>query len=361
MIDTTSPRAEQSVGAIVLAGVYCWSGSPFDQLRPRPLLPVALSPLVMHVLDWLSGGGITETTICANGSTPVLRHHLDNSYRSSMRVQYYEDGSPRGAAGCVKDAGALTDAEVFLVTDGTSIPTADIAGLLQHHRETGAAMTVVARRCLTKLSGQPQRQPTGTYVVNRDVLDAVPATSYQDIKENLIPRLYAQGRHIALYSVDDVSPRVLSAGGYLALNRWMVERMAARLNQSEGTADTTRTVIAHPTARVSDEATVVGPVVLGAGARIRSSAVVVGPTIIGAGTTVGEGAVVTRSVVWEDCTIGERAVLDQCLLADEACVEPETTLRQVLHLTVPDRADSLQALAARRLERPVRTFKAALS
>jgi NDP-sugar pyrophosphorylase family protein len=93
--------------------------------------------------------------------------------------------------------------------------------------------------------------------------------------------------------------------------------------------------VAHGTAEVDPEATLVGPILLGPGVRVERGAVIVGPTTVGPQTTVGEGVVLSRSVTWSRCQIGRGAVVDRCLLGDETHVPPETTL--IGALRVPGR------------------------
>lgn len=311
----------RNVGGIVLAGTYHWSGSPFEELKARPLLPVVLRPIIGHVLQWIDKSGISETTICANGSTSALQRHFESGYSSTLALRYHEDGTPRGAAGCVKDAANQSEADTFVVTDGASIPTSDIRDLVAHHIDRQAELTVVAHKRLPSGSSTPEYYPTGTFVFDRSVLDSIPATSFHDIKESLIPRLYREGRRIELFEVGDMSPRVRNAESYLALNRWMLERFA-----------TSAELVTHPTAWIDKSATIIGPVVLGAGVRVHGSATIVGPSVIGAGTTVRSGATVARSITWDDCVIGERSFVDQCVVAERAAVGDGETLAGVLRV-----------------------------
>lgn len=339
------------VSGIVLAGSYQWTGSSFEQLRVRPLLPVALKPIIGHVLDWFEAAGIRETIICANGSTSAIRRHLDESYPSALNISYHEDGTPRGAAGCVKDAAEQSEADVFIVTDGATIPTADVTRLVEKHVASQAALTIVVHRSTSAFSDTPQFHPTGTYVFERQVLDSIPATSFHDIKENLIPKMYRDGLHIELFEVEDASPRVFNADAYLALNRWMMARASTLHNQ--GAKPQPSEPVAHPTAWVDKTAILVGPVVLGADVRVHASATIVGPCVIGAGTVVHAGASVARSITWDGCTIGENAFVDQCVLADHASVAPRETISGVLRLATTE--------ARRGFRRPATVRKAGLS
>jgi NDP-sugar pyrophosphorylase family protein len=324
-------ESSHDVAAIVLAGTYQWTGSPFDEIQPRPLLPVALRPLIDYTIEWLDSAGVGQTTVCANGSTAAIKNYLDSRNQLRLRLDYHADKSPRGAAGCIKDAAAQMSAKTLIVSDGTSIPRVDIAKLLEHHRRSGAAITIVVCRAAGREGHVQGFEPTGTYAFEREVLDLVPATSFHDIKENLIPSVHRAGRHIEVFEVSEASPRVLNAASYVAANRWMAERLAAASKEMQARQDDGIShVDAHPTVWIDESATIVGPVVLGRGVRVHGSAVIVGPTVVGAGTVIGPGAVLTRSVTLDNCTIGEGAVVDQCLLAESATVSPRASLSGVL-------------------------------
>jgi mannose-1-phosphate guanylyltransferase len=302
---------------IVLAGEYHWAASLFHELRPRPLLPVAGTPIIDYVLRWFRTGGIHDTIICANGSTSALRRYLNDGRRLAMDVNYYEDGTPRGAAGCVRDAAQKSQAQTLIVTDGGSIPVFDLKALLAHHREREAALTIAVYP--RGSAGVQQYEPVGVYVFEREVLEAVPATSFQDIKEALIPKLHLQGHRVEAFPVRDRSPRVLNADSYLAVNHWMTRRLTAEPGASNQVVSG-RDVSVHETARM------IGPVVLGDGVRVGPGATIVGPTCLGEGTEIGAEAVITRSVTWTDATIEAQAVVDSCILADRTRVAGGATL-----------------------------------
>jgi NDP-sugar pyrophosphorylase family protein len=105
-----------SLSAVVLAGTHHWSDSIFARLAPRPLVPVALAPLISYSLRWLRQGGVRLATICANGTTRFIEEELGSGDEMDMELGYYRDGTPRGAAGCVRDAGLLTGSETLVVT-----------------------------------------------------------------------------------------------------------------------------------------------------------------------------------------------------------------------------------------------------
>jgi NDP-sugar pyrophosphorylase family protein len=303
------------ISAVVLAGTHHWSGSSFEKLGPRPLVPVALEPLISYPLRWLRDGGIARATICANGTTRLLDQTFGDGSELEMELDYYKDVTPRGAAGCVRDAGLGNGSETLVVTDGSAIPTVNLDEILASHFLSGAAVTAVVHR---ERPASAPPTPAGVYVFERRALEHVAPNGFQDIKENLIPKLRRAGERVVAHESRGVSPHVFNAQTYLAVNQWMLQRLA-RMEPAGGG-------LVHPSACIEAGARLVGPVQLAAGARVRAGATIVGPSTIGADSTVGRNALVARSVIWSRCTVGERAVVHGCVLGTEAEVPPGSGL-----------------------------------
>jgi NDP-sugar pyrophosphorylase family protein len=307
--------------AIVLAGAYAWRGTPFDALLPRPVLPVALKPLIAYPLEWLRESGIKQVTICADGLAPVIRTQLEPYAGTLPTVQFRSDTQPRGAAGCARDAALCHDGDTFVVVDGTTIPDVDLSRLLSEHRQTKAAITVVVQPA--DGSADPldaHFTPAGIYVFSRRALESVPERGYQDIKESLIPQLRRAGERVMVCEADGECPRVLDPESYLAVDAWMVRRMALADARRLAVPHADGAPVIHPTAHVDPSALLMGPVLVDAGANVMAEAVLIGPVTIGRDSIVGSNALVSRSIVWAGCHIGENAMVDRSVLADDIVV-----------------------------------------
>jgi NDP-sugar pyrophosphorylase family protein len=307
---------------VVLVGTHPWANSAFDRLLPRTLLPVAHRPLLSYALSWLSDGGIHHAAVCANRETQMLRARLQRHVPNGMSVSYHEDVMPRGAAGALRDAAYASHCDTFIVTDGTSIPNVDLGDVLAHHRTSGAAMTILVHSESDRHGNSCAQVPTGIYVCNRDALEDIPQRGFYDLKENLIPQLYRTGQRVVAYTAA-ANPRVLDASSYLAVNEWMVEQLVERGDAPEGYVQS-GSCLHHRDAVIADNVDFVGPVLVGPRARVMSGAVVVGPTSIGLEAVVNAGVLLSRSAVWRRCVIGENAIADRCILADDTVVETET-------------------------------------
>jgi mannose-1-phosphate guanylyltransferase len=315
---------------IVLVGAYPWNRSPFDALMPRALLPVAHRPLISYALSWLHDAGIRQVGVCGNRDTRELSSVLTRHVPAGMTLSYHEDPVPRGAAGSIRDAGLNTDAETFVITEGNAIPTAALADLLSRHHASGAVATIVVH-------SEPQRDgrsrlqvPAGIYVFDRRALDAIPAKGFCDIKEHLIPDLYRAGNRVIAHPAIDATARVLNLESYLAVNGWMVERLVSATEPVAGYVRSGSCVV-HEDAVIASDAVLVGPVLIGPRARVESGVLIVGPTSVGREATIRTGVVVLRSAVWRRSIIGEHAVANRTIVADETIVQPHTqTYRAVV-------------------------------
>lgn len=306
---------------IVLVGTHSWTNSAFDSLASRSLLPIAHRPLIWYGLSWLHDHGVREVSVCGNRETRLLESRLARHVPSGMRVTYHQDPMPRGAAGSARDAALATAAETFIVSDGSSIPTVDLSDVLASHRASGACVTVIVHSESRRNRGGDLHAPSGIYLFERRAFDFVPSAGFCDIKEKLIPALRTAGERVVPYYATVPTPRVMDAASYRAANEWMIERLASNEEPPAGYARNGQALVHHH-AFVAADARLIGPVIIGPGAKVMSGAVIVGPTSIGRDATIASGGMVSRSAIWRRSTIGEHAIADQCILADDGAIDP---------------------------------------
>ena len=312
-----------SIAGIVLAGTYPWQPSAFTSVFPRPLLPIAQRPLMSYAVSWLHDAGIRDVAVCGRGETQTLRAHISPQLPGDMRVSWHEDLTPRGTAGAIRDATNTSDAELFVVVEGTAIPTVSLSQLLEAHDAAGAAITVAVHDDRRASGVTGHHVSTGIYVVNRAALDHVPALGFCDLKESLIPQLYRAGLKVGAHQVTEPAARVMDTQTYLAVDGWMIERLAAG-PVPPPQYERIGLALVHRLACVAADAVLVGAVMVGPSARIESGAMVVGPCSIGRDATLEHGVIVSRSAVWRRSLIGERAVVDRTIVCDDAVVEADS-------------------------------------
>ncbi len=316
---------------VILAGVHRWGASALDQVISRPLLPVVGWPIIVHTLRWLQRGGVNSVAICANSDTKHLCRWLGSGSAFQMKVNYYVDMTPRGPAGCVRDAVLDREARAFVVIEGAVLPQIDLNDVLRKHEESNAILTVVLLRipCENHV-GQDLFKPAGIYIFAPQALAHIPTKGYQDIKEKLILRLFTEGENIASYVVNhDAVLQVIDTATYLSVNQCLLGQMA-RWGICPADYIRHKLALVHKSAKVSSRARLIGPVLVEPTCVVEDQVIVVGPSILGMGSHVDRSAVVSRSVLWRDCRVHSQARLDHCILTDQASVAGHTALRNMV-------------------------------
>ncbi|MCD6350511.1 MAG: NDP-sugar synthase, partial [Armatimonadetes bacterium] len=207
-----------------------------------------------------------------------------------------------------------------------------LAPMVEAHEASGAVATVLLRRVedvspfglvlreddgsvkafLEKRPYDETGQRTvnaGVYLLDPEVLDAVPAGQSWSVERQLFPDLLAAGRK--MYGHLPFQPFY-----WLDVGRLDTYRQAHH-DLLDGRVSWCGPDVSE-TARISPEADIRPPVALGEGGEVAEGAVV-GPYVAaGAGALIGEGARVEHSVLWPGARVGCGAEARNVILVADA-------------------------------------------
>jgi mannose-1-phosphate guanylyltransferase len=327
------------VQAIVLVGGEGTRLRPLTESVPKPALTLVDRPFLAYMIEWLAGHGVTEVVLACGFLPDVLREALGDGEHAGARIRYVVEPEPLGTAGAIRFAAdqigdGLEDR--FLALNGDVLTDLDLTALLRAHDEHGAPATLglhpvedaaayglVQTRAngevLQFLEKTGRREPgeinAGMYVLERSVLDLIPAGANVSIERDVFPRLVGDGLHglrLDGYWMDIGTPdRYLQASWDILERRvdTRVEPTAPGLLVGAGA------VIAAGAE--------VGPrAVLGAGCRVESRAEVRGSVLFD-GCTVGEGAAITGSILSTGVEVAPGAVVDGAVIGRSERVPAE--------------------------------------
>jgi NDP-sugar pyrophosphorylase family protein len=289
-------------------------------------------PIIEHVLAVLRRSGIGQMAISANGRTHTIAAKLGYNPAPDITIHYSEDAMPRGAAGCIKDCQNWLGTERFIVVHGASLLLdLDLNHLLDEHRKSGAALTVAATADNSSNDGDLDHllalKPAGIYVCEPDVFPFIKTKGYQDMKEQLIPRLTEAGLKVQAVPI---SGRIVAVRN----EEWYLNAMVSLLNDPQHR----KPFVEHlptklpglwidPTAYVHPQARVIGPAYVGPGTKVMADAVVIGPAVIGENCEIQSEAVVHESILWNESKVGRGALVEQAIVAAKALVSPGVEVR----------------------------------
>ncbi len=189
---------------------------------PKPMLPVAGRPVLLHILKWLSSHDIREVMINVHHHPEAIMSRFGEGAGLGLKIRYSLEPDLLGTAGGVKAVADFFD-DPFLVVYGDVLTDLDLGELLAFHLSRGgsphATLAVDFRRDASQggavsIDGEgrihrfiekPEKGQSrsrwvnsGIMILDRILLDEIPAEGFCDFGRDIFPRWLARG--IPLYA-----------------------------------------------------------------------------------------------------------------------------------------------------------------
>jgi mannose-1-phosphate guanylyltransferase len=316
--------------AIVLVGGEGTRLRPLTADVPKPALTLVDRPFLAYMVEWLAGYGVSEIVLACGFLPDVLREALGGSEHAGAHLTYVVEPERRGTAGAIRFAAeALGDAlgDRFLALNGDVLTDLDLSALVRAHEERRARATIAlhpvedsaafglvrtgadgAVEEFAEKTGEPVpgEVNAGAYVLERSVLDLIPADREVSIEREVFPRLVGEG--LAALSLDGYWLDIGTPERYLRAIWDILEgRVKTRVKP------TAPGLFVASGARVSPQATVGPRAVISGGCAIAPGATVRESVLLG-GCVVGEGANVTGSILAPGVTVDAEARLEDAVV-----------------------------------------------
>ena len=318
---------------------------PMTVFVPKPMLPVAGVPFVLHQLARLRDAGIRHVVLATSYRAEVFEGYLGDGSAFGLELDYAGEDEPLGTGGAIRNVVHRLRCgpdDPVVVLNGDVLSGHDVAAQVRQHVQSDAQATlhltrVEDARAYGCVPTDPQGRVTaflekmpepvtdqvnaGCYVFRRSVLDSIPPGRVVSVERETFPRLLADGALVLgcvdeAYWLDLGTPEAFVTGSRdLVLGVVRSSAMPGPPGQS----------LLLPGAKVAAGAQVGGGTVVGAGARVEAGAVVDG-SVLQDGSVVRAGARVTASVVGSGAVVGERTVVREAVVGDGARVGADCEL-----------------------------------
>ncbi len=330
---------EEPLQAVVLVGGEGTRLRPLTYGTPKPMVPICGVPFLERTLSRLKEAGIDEAILAAGYLPEAITEHFGDGARLGMQLTYVVEDEPLGTAGALKNVERYIRGP-FFVLNGDVLTSLDLAGMLAYHRESGGIGTlhlirvedpsafgcVVHDRAgrVSAFVEKPPREtaPTdeinaGTYLLEREVLAAIPAGRSVSIERETFPELIAGGRPLYAYTTGDYWLDIGRPEHYLRAHRDVLDGLCRLAPLAD--PERHRGRIWH----VGDAGVPAGvqaPVFLADGVTIAPGARVGPYAVLGEGVRVATEASVELSIVWAGAIIEPRATVIGSVLANNVRV-----------------------------------------
>jgi NDP-mannose synthase len=210
------------VKAVVLAGGQGTRLAPYTSVLPKPLMPIGNRAILEIVVEHLARCDLTDITFCVGHLAHLIEAVFESGASRGVAITYVREEQPMGTAGPIRLVGGLDD--TFVALNGDVLTGLDLRDLVEHHRQSGNAMTVAATERRTVMNYgvlHVEREGTGAhrivafeekpelasivsmglYVLEPMAVGAIPAGRQFDIPD-LIDELIRSGERVGAYVYD---------------------------------------------------------------------------------------------------------------------------------------------------------------
>ncbi len=188
---------------------------PLTDQVPKCMVPVGGRPLMEHTIRWLRKHDVTDLIINLHYLPQVVTEHFGDGGRWGVRITYSQEPEILGTAGGVKRVAWFFDGP-FLVWYGDNLSTCRIDRLWEFHRLRAGAATIALHQHedptkagivglgadgrITRFLEKPTPDEVftdwanaGIYVLEPQVLEAIPSGVAADFGRDIFPTLLADG------------------------------------------------------------------------------------------------------------------------------------------------------------------------
>ena len=312
--------------AVVLVGGEGTRLRPLTYITPKPMVPIFGIPFLERTLLRLRDAGITDVILPAGYLPEAITSYFGTGERFGMKLTYVIEDVPLGTAGALKNIEHLIEGP-FFVLNGDVLTGLDLRAMLEFHRERGglgalhlitvgdpSAYGCVVHDASGRISAFIEKPPrataptneinAGTYLLEREILAAIPAGRAVSIERETFPQLLAV--HAPLH-------------GYSTADYWVDLGRPEHYLQAHSDILAGKLILPGvPGAGPFEGAT--GPVQIDPRATIELGAMLGPSAVIGAGSRVAAGARIARSVLWDNVIVGPGASIEGAILASGVVV-----------------------------------------
>ncbi|MGC1381930.1 MAG: NDP-sugar synthase [Candidatus Baltobacteraceae bacterium] len=326
--------------AIVLVGGEGTRLRPLTYRTPKPMVPIMNVPFLARTMERLYAAGIHDVILAAGYMPQAIVDYFGDGSDLDMHVTYAIEETPLGTAGAIKNVEKHIRG-AFFVLNGDVFTSLDLRAMRTYHEEKGGIGTLHLIRvadpsafgCIVhddsgRVSAFVEKPPkgeeptdeinAGTYLLEREILDFIPAGRNVSIERETFPNVIASGEALYAYTTADYWIDLGKPEQYLAAHRDVLTGAMPLAVEPGINGDGAERLRGHPG--------VVPPVYAGADVVVDASATVGPNVVLGVGCSIGGSAIVRESVLWERVSVGSGAVIEEAIIASGAMIGPEARI-----------------------------------
>jgi len=275
--------------ALVLTAGLGTRLEPLTRVRAKPAVPVGGEPIVRRIITWLARQHVTELVLNLHHLPQTLSSRVGDGSDLGVRVRYsWEQPDVLGSAGGPRRALEMIGSETFFLVNGDTMTDLALEPLSEAHQKSGALVTMAL---------VPNREPDryGGVVLNGDGSFSGFARRGETARGSY--------HFIGVQAAHESAFRELPDGRVANVHTLYESLAASRPGSVRGyLCEAAFWDIGTPADYWTTHATF-----LGSDSPEHA---------YGRQTRVDPAAHVSRSILWDDVEVQERAVVEECIVTD---------------------------------------------
>lgn len=314
--------------ALILAGGQGTRLRPLTLNTPKPVVPIGNEPFLLRQIKSLKAAGVTDITLSLNYQPSAVEKILGDGTDFGVELRYLIEPEPMGTAGGYKFAEKILKTTT-VVLNGDILTDIDLETVARHHRECGAAATIVLTEVenpsaygvvefgadyqVLRFLEKPKPGETGDieintinagiYILEPKLLDYIPRGENYSFEYNLFPDLLR--RREKFYAFVENDAYWLDIGTPQRYLQAHYDFMDGKLKNFPAEK--------NGACKISDAAAIDGKSCLADGCIIEPGARLEN-SVLGKNVVVESGAVVENSVIWSDTKINSNARVSNSII-----------------------------------------------
>lgn len=335
---------------VILAGASGARLLPLTQVTPKPLLPIANTPMAIHLVQHLKRCGFTDLIFCLDRENTALMEVLGNGDPWEVVIRYAVEERPSGTGGALHQLAGLLANEPFIVMGCNVLFNFNLRELVKQHIRSQAEATVLVSKLppvydlgrsevvevsedgamarINRGDGVIQSSrffPVGVYCFQPSVFQHYrTGESFLDLKEQLLPRLLEAGLKVHAQQMTGEWQNLFNLEDYMKLNEAV---LSDRLGSITYHRQISPNVWAGQNVRIGSRVNFIGPIVIGDNTVIDDDVQVIGPVAIGGDCFVGKGAMLRESMLWNRSRVAEGSWVERSVITRDSTVGPRQHLQ----------------------------------
>ncbi|MBD0379868.1 sugar phosphate nucleotidyltransferase [Paenibacillus sedimenti] len=310
--------------AVIMAGGKGTRLRPLTCHLPKPMVPLIGKPCMAYTIDLLKTHGIYDIAVTMQYKPEVIRDYFGDGRGFGVNLQYFQETTPLGTAGSVKNAGPFLD-DTFIVISGDALTDFDLEQALTFHKQKQAKATLLLTHVshpleygviMTNDEGRIARfleKPswgevfsdtvnTGIYILEPELLERVPHGQEFDFSQQLFPAMLKENGGLFGY----ISSGYWSDIGNLQQYRQtQFDMLDGKVRVDLPGKQIRPGIYVADGVETSPSARLIGPAFIGEGSKLGDDVEVGEYCIIGRNNHLSKGSSLARSIIWDHNHIAE--------------------------------------------------------